>query len=109
MKRYIGSLQIYSGRPNPVWDVPVETGIALENIWELLAPYTGVSHKHTRLGYSGCKMLVENGIEFLAFNGIVTRYQSGKVELRADQNRTFEKTILNTAPPGIIPDDLSGF
>lgn len=109
MKRYLGSVQIYSGRPNPVWKLTVETGITLESIWELLEPYTGEFQKHTRLGYSGCKLLVENDIEYLAFNDVVARSQSGKVELRTDRNRTFEKMIFDTAPPGIIPDDFSGF
>ncbi len=105
----MGCAQIYSGRPNPVWDIPVETGITLEESWEYLAPYTGEFQDHSRLGYSGCKLGVENGVEFLAFSGVVAKSESGKVELRVDQKRTFEKTIFDTAPPGIIPEDLSGF
>lgn len=109
MKHYIVSVQIYSGRPDPVWEIPVETGKTLESNWEYLEPYTGEFQKYPRLGYSGCKLLVENGVEFLAFSGVVAKSESGKVELRADQKRIFEKTIFDTAPPGIIPEDLSGF
>lgn len=105
----MGCAQIYSGRSNPVWDIPVETGIALEKCWEYLAPYSGEFQDQSRLGYSGCKLLVENGVEFLAFCGVVAKSESGKVELRADQKRIFEKTIFDTAPPGIIPEELSGF
>ena len=102
-------MQIYSGRADPIWDMPVETGQTLESIWELLPHYSEEYQEHTILGYSGCKLLVENGIEFLAYNGVVARSQSGKIELRKDLDRRFEKLIFFTAPPGIVPEEVTGF
>jgi hypothetical protein len=109
MKRYSGSIQVFSGRPNPVWEIPIETGNELECAWEKLKPFEGKTLFEAVLGYQGCKLCVNTGVEFWTYRGVISKKSKEQVEFRLDEDRKIEKQILNSAPAGLIPDDFVGF
>jgi len=96
------TVAIYSGRPDPCWQLTKASQQHLENIWKILSPCDEPSATAPSLGYRGCTVDCGQGGIWIAFAGVVSR--AG--EHRADPNRQFERAILNSAPRGTIPSTL---
>lgn len=103
---------VFSGRPDPVWEISDAELRDLERLWNELPQVAGqvAGDPTPALGYRGCRILWEGREEFLARGGIVTRERRGVVEHRRDAARTFERAVLRTAPQGLLPneDELLG-
>jgi hypothetical protein len=92
--------QLYSGLTDPVWDV----GDELAARWQTLAPREGDPPPPAPpLGYRGVALVAGDGTRIEAYGGAVTR--DGR-ELRADPGRAFERALLASAPPGLLPDGI---
>lgn len=103
MATYQASLLIFSGRPDPAWEIPANVAAELLNHWQQLPPLTKKPTPPARLGYRGCLLFSSAGEEWNAFEGAVIRKTEGSSEVRYDQERIFEKMLINSAPPGMIP------
>jgi hypothetical protein len=89
--------RLYSGRPNPEWDVDDE----LATRFDALPPLEGNPPPPAPpLGYRGVALVAGDGTLIEAWGGAVTR---GGRELRADPGREFERAVLASAPPGAVP------
>lgn len=100
---WVGTAFLFSGRPDPVWEVPPDIVAALEKIWESLVPWAGPLPEPPALGYRGC-LLRDNGHrEYFAFGGAVTLRILPTDLTRKDGERKFERLLLSSSPPGIIP------
>ena len=55
------------------------------------------------LGYRGCKVEAPGRETWIAANGSVTRTVASGSETRLDPRREFERLVLASAPPGLLP------
>jgi hypothetical protein len=100
---YVGEAVVFSGRKNPTWTVDASVGRQLEKIWSTLEATGEPLPQTSALGYQGCRLRHIGGGCWLAFQGRVERESGGIKETRVDSRREFEKLLLSTAPPGLVP------
>lgn len=90
---------IFSGRPDPAWEVPAEEAERIVSSWEASPPAREPAAKAPPLGYRGCWLRAPDGREWRAGGGVVE--SSG--DARADDGGAVEQAILATAPKGTLP------
>jgi hypothetical protein len=103
---YVGGVSVFSGRPDPTWTVAPESARRLEALWDASEKYAGARPSAPVLGYRGCFLREGDEREWFAYGGVVTLRQKGASESRRDEGRTFEKTLLSSAPEGVVPSPL---
>ena len=102
-KRWAGRASVFSGRPDPEWDVSDELASRLIDLWEHMPAETVDRPVPTGLGYRYCVLSSGDGRRWLAFGGVV-RYESATgFDLRRDAQGEFERELLESAPPGLLP------
>jgi hypothetical protein len=90
---------LYSGRPDPEWEVGPELARPLAE----LPPLEGEPPSAPPLGYRGVALISPGGARYEAYGGAVAFDHR---ERRADPGRRFERSVLESAPPGLLPDGL---
>ena len=105
-QKWIAGVFIFSGRPDPTWPVNNKLIKQLEKIWNSLEPLTDKYPSPSTLGYRGC--FVRNNVdrEWFAYDKIVIFKRNGSSEPRLDKQSAFEKLVLSSAPPGLLPSYL---
>jgi hypothetical protein len=58
------------------------------------------------LGYDGCYVANPTGDRWIARDAHVSRHAGTVSEHRRDPQRRFERTLLHSAPEGLLPPDL---
>lgn len=97
-QKWLVGAKLFSGRPDPVWAISRGTACKLLRLWRQLARYRGAKPTPPALGYRGC--FVEEHLSnrrWEAYGGVVLL----GAETRNDPDRSFEETLLNTAPPSL--------
>lgn len=89
---------VLSGRPDPVWELPDDVAQPLVHIWDALETIVGVMAVPPGLGYRGCWLRDPQGRRWHAFDGSVRLSAPEGESLRADPGRTFERTLIASAP-----------
>jgi hypothetical protein len=97
---------VFSGRPDPVWEVKPSLGAKLERIWRSLKLEKVDPPPSPALGYRGCFLLGPREREWFAFGGVVTLRSARRAESRRDPSRKFERSLLPSAPAGLLPSWL---
>jgi hypothetical protein len=100
---WLAGASVYSGRPEPTWPVDDASGEHIARLADALrqAPaQTEGDAVGPRLGYRGCWLRAPDGREWRASGGAVIHDEA----VLADPGRAVERTILATAPPGLLPD-----
>lgn len=105
-QEFIAGAYIFSGRPDPEWNVKEEIVIKLEQIWNSLEIEAGEHLPAPPLGYRGCYLRYRPDTEWSAYNGVATKKTAKRHESRVDDNRRIERLILNSAPEGILPQGI---
>lgn len=98
---FVAGVSIFSGRPDPTWEVAAEDAARLRELWERLEPVASVTPPAPPLGYKGC-FLRGGGQEWRAYKGDVSLV-GGRGETRRDAGREFERLLLSTAPADAVP------
>lgn len=104
--QWIGGALIYSGRPDPTWNVPARAARELASLWDTLQPARGTPRPPPALGYRGAFLRDAGGREWLASEGLVTLKMKKGTQSRHDPSRQFEKILFATAPPGLLPVEI---
>lgn len=104
-KDWIAGVYLYSGRRDPTWPASKSLVSKLQELWETLPP-SPENPVPSGLGYRGAFLRASNNREWLAFRGIVSLTAPSGSESRKDPNHQFERSLLNSAPNGILPPDL---
>ncbi len=94
---------VFSGRPDPTWPVDEKLTQTLEGIWDLLESTEQYGAPSPRLGYRGCYLRRAANRIWTAYNGLVTLTLGDRTESRHDPDRRFERVLLGSAPPSVIP------
>lgn len=94
---------VYSGRPDPEWDLDQELVTRLLEMWEQMEPWHGPPPHPPGLGYRGAVLKSSDGRRFSAYNGAVQLTAAERVVVRRDSGRDFERLILQSAPPSTLP------
>lgn len=98
---------LYSGRRDPVWNISERMVKQLLALWESLLSAGEEKQVHPGgLGYRGLFLRGGDKREWVAFNGLVSLRTSAGVQVRKDAAREFEKTLLSSAPKGLLPEGL---
>ena len=99
---------VFSGRPDPTWEVGADVLARRESTWEALLPFDGAPPAPPLFGYRGCVVTSASGAEYIAYGGVVTKRGGARDEQRVDQSRRFERLVYNSAPGGLIPPSMPG-
>jgi hypothetical protein len=95
---------LYSGRPDPAWEVDAGTCRDLLQIWASLAPGgTRPATPASELGYRGVMIEDFAGASWVATAGVVTCRSTAVAETRCDRDRRFERRVLASAPSDLLP------
>ncbi|MBI5403653.1 MAG: hypothetical protein HY959_09630 [Ignavibacteriae bacterium] len=91
----------------PEWKIEKQRASKLLDMWNSLKTTLEPSKKKSAyLGYGGTYLKSSDNSEWHIFDKTVTRITDSTIETRVDVKRYFEKTILKSAPSGILPDAL---
>jgi hypothetical protein len=100
---------IFSGRPDPEWIVREDVARQAQELWDAMLRVDRPHQLPSRLGYKGCKLFdPAKDMEWWAYEGLVSLRKKATVETREDPNREFEKSILDSAPTGLVPREVVG-
>jgi hypothetical protein len=106
-RAWTAGVRIYSGRPDPVWDVSNVVAKKLVKIWDaLVLADKKVQPAPGHLGYRGCFLRDAGTREWDAFGGVVSLESAAGVEFRSDPVRQFETALIASAPKGRLPEGL---
>lgn len=95
---------VFSGRPDPTWSLSGSAGEDLAARWEGMSPWDGALPEPPALGYRGVWLRDPSGRRWLSFGGAVTLSEEGTSSARRDPGRRFELDLVESAPPGTLPD-----
>jgi hypothetical protein len=96
---WVASASIFSGRPDPVWQVAPELGERLAELWDGLPAWAGDVPRPPPLGYRGCRLEAPDGRVWTAYGQLI----SLDGQRRRDAEKEFERTLIGSAPPGLLP------
>lgn len=102
---WVAEALVWSGRPNPRWELAEAAAADLVAAWERLPERPGPPVMPAGLGYRGCTLHAPDGRTWWAAAGAVVldRPHPDAGTSRDDPGRTFERRLLATAPPGVVP------
>jgi hypothetical protein len=102
---------VFSGRPDPTWPVSREAAKRLVVLVHRLPPIDRAGAPRSVLGYRGCWLRAPDGEHWCAFDGIVVQERGAGSQRvitgRRDAERSVERAILATAPPGVLPGEIT--
>ncbi|MFB3889644.1 MAG: hypothetical protein ACE14S_09155 [Candidatus Bathyarchaeia archaeon] len=103
----IGGALIFSGRPNPTWQVSEKVAQKLKETWNELEPLRGKHPSAPAMGYRGCFLRCDaEKKEWFAYKGMVTLWAGDIYQFRKDTKRRFERQLLSSAPPATVPSSI---
>ncbi len=102
MERAVATASVFSGRPDPRWEISPTLAAELERLWEELEAHVGPRPSPAPLGYRGCELILGD-VTYAAFGGVVGRSDGERDAARADPARRFERLLLESAPAGSLP------
>jgi hypothetical protein len=95
---------VFSGRRDPTWPLPPEQVRRLEEIWSRLKPAVeAAAAGPPPLGYRGAFVQEPEGRRWYAYGGRVVIQRETLTEVRADPDREFERAVVDSAPPEVLP------
>jgi hypothetical protein len=104
---WVAGAFVYSGRPDPTWSISKRVAKKLHELWESLPESDErCEYRPGGLGYRGSFVRGSGHREWVAFNGLVSLTTPAGVEVRRDPARKFEKTLLSSAPKGLLPGGM---
>ncbi len=76
---------------------------ALLATWSSMDPGEGPEHAPP-LGYRGVTLRAPDGRRWSAYAGVVSLESESRTDHRVDAGRSFEATLLASAPPELLPE-----
>ena len=99
---------LYSGRPDPTWEVTRDIANTLVRCLQQLGPAGDAdTPEPPGLGYRGSWLRASDGREWELFGGLVKTSQGKGSTRLLDTSRNCERQLLRTAPAGVLPPGLT--
>ncbi|MEG4092531.1 hypothetical protein [Microcoleus sp. Pol12B4] len=103
-------VDMFSGRPNPHWELTVQESQQFTQRLQSLSTHQGEGAVNEGLGYRGLIVResgeeVEGDREIVISNGLIVARRKGKSQQFTDKNRTLEKWLIQTGE-GRLDDKL---
>ena len=96
LEKCIASAVIFSGRPDPTWEVDDIIVKKLEEIWIKLTECRDKLPSVPLLGYRGCFIRCKNNVEWHVYGCVVTLNDGKKSKSRVDKDKKFERLLLSS-------------
>lgn len=106
-KTWWAGVVMFSGRPDPTWQLTPTVARQFEALWDALNPLLGTAPIAAPLGYRGCFASDGAGRHWAIFGGAVTLTEQGASEARRDPDRALERFIIESAPIGQLPQRIN--
>jgi hypothetical protein len=104
---WVAGASIFSGRPDPVWEISDELGERLRQLWNALSVTRDqVSPSPPPLGYRGCFVVGPESQRWSAYRQVVTLQVGDRSETRHGDGAEFEALVLSSAPEGTLPPSV---
>jgi hypothetical protein len=103
---WTAGVRLFSGRPDPQWELAAAAAARVEELWRRLQRFEGVPPAPPALGYRGCFACEPSGNCWDGYRGAVTLSGPEVSEMRHDGTRAFERFVLGSAPPGVLPANI---
>ncbi|MBP1705754.1 MAG: hypothetical protein H6Q36_1493 [Chloroflexi bacterium] len=104
------TLGIYSGRPDPSWELDPAQSAALVRLLASLPAVTGVPPEGG-LGYRGFGLVIDAGGQaverLVAYRGAVAAQGTGARQVRTDPTRSVERLLLETGRSWLTPAEIT--
>lgn len=97
---------IYSGRPDPGWELSDKQAEEAWRIWNSLKEASFREGFPSILGYRGISITCEDGRQFFTYKEKARAEINNITTWKSDESRLFEKFLLSTAPKGMLPPDF---
>ena len=103
-------VDMFSGRPNPHWELTVPESQEFARLFQSLSAHKGEGFVNEGLGYRGLivresREEIEGDREIVISHGLVVAKRQGKSQQFTDQNRALEKWLIQTGE-GRLDDEL---
>lgn len=96
------TMDVFSGLPNPTWELGADETAEMVSRWEDLAVATAGEYPGT-LGYRGVIVEFEDGSRVWVSGGFAVDETRGQVVARADPGHTLELWLLETGRSTLDP------
>jgi hypothetical protein len=103
---WTAGVELFSGRPDPRWTLTQTWARRVEALWDALEPVERAAPPPPPLGYRGCLTCDPAGRRWQAYRGVVTLTSKYGRDVRDDPTRGFERLVLESAPPGVLPERI---
>ena len=111
MPEWTAGAFVYSGRPDPNWPVDPDTARHLIAPLDQLPSVSRWPALRSVLGYRGVWLRSSDQHRWIAYDGVVVdEGVTGRAHMastRRDDARVFERAVLATAPPGLLPSSAA--
>ncbi|MEG4273234.1 MULTISPECIES: hypothetical protein [unclassified Microcoleus] len=102
-------VDMFSGRPNPHWELSVQESQEFTQRFQSLSAHQGEGTVNEGLGYRGLIVResgeeVEGDPKIVIYKGLVVAIANGKSQLLTDENRTLEKWLIQTGKSRLEED-----
>ncbi|MEG4067675.1 hypothetical protein QUA42_10005 [Microcoleus sp. Pol11C2] len=103
-------VDMFSGRPNPHWELTVQESREFSQRFQSLSTHKGEGYVNDGLGYRGLIVRdsgeeVDGEREIVIYNGLAVTRGNGKSQQFTDKNRTLERWLIQTGE-GRLEDEL---
>ena len=108
--RITATLGIYSGRPDPSWDLTDTQAVQVESAIEALPVKTGIPPEGG-LGYHGFSLVFQRSGQadetLIAYRGTVAPLGAGPRAYRIDDGRSLERLLLDFGRSTLTPTEIA--
>lgn len=91
---------VYSGRPDPRWEITAEQADRFTSLWNKAAPSEKEVTIPSRSGYKGVRIIADKK-RFMVCDEIITCIEEQTKISKRDSNKAIERFLLSTAPEEI--------
>lgn len=100
---WTATAHVYSGRPDPEWEVDADVAELLMDLWAELPTVDEVSAVPPALGYRGVTLSGPRASRWTAYGGRLVMSADETQIVRLDVGRAWERRLLDSAPSGLLP------
>ena len=101
----IVSINIFSGRESPRWEVDKRIIASAVEMWQKFNSHNEFGSQLPVLGYRGIELTFDKE-EWLVYKKYIRRKSKNRIEYRYDEDRVTEHLLLETCPSGLLSTEI---